>query len=238
MSESPDPLPNLGSDNRDRSVALLRAALGSVPVAGAVLSELVTNLVPNQRMDRLEKYLAELGRRLDEIVEPDRLRQLFKDATNVAMVEDGAYQAARALTEERILRIVDCVVNGITSDDADSLLKRRVLLTLGDLDDQHLAILHAYASRSFHAVDKLRPRQVATLGRPPTLKELEGTMLWVSAMGKLAQMGLIEFKAKLKAINNLHPVPQYDSRGRPEGSYELTSFGAKLLVSAGLLSEA
>jgi len=189
-------------------------------------------------MDRLEKYLAELGRRLDEMAEPDSLRQIFQDATNVAMVEDGAYQAARALTEERILRIVDCVVNGITSDDADGLLKRRVLLTLAELDDQHLAILHAHASRSYRAVDKLRPRQVASLGRPATSKQVEDTTLWLSGIGKLSHMGLLQFKPKLKAIDNLHPVPQYDTQGRPEGVYEITIFGTKLLISAGLLSDA
>jgi hypothetical protein len=62
-------------------------------------------------------------------------------------------------------------------------------------------------------------------------------MLWHSALGKLEQMALLDFKPKLKAIDNLHPVPQYDSQGRPEGSHQITSFGAKLLVSAGLVSE-
>lgn len=237
MSDGPTRLPYLGPDNRDRSVAILRAALGSVPVAGAVLSELITNLVPNQRMDRLEKYLAELGRRLDEIAEPDSLRQMFQDATNVAMIEDGAYQAARALTEERILRIVNCVVNGVTSDDVDGLLKRRLLLTLAELDDQHIAILHAHASRSYRAVDKLRPRQVASLGTPATSKQAGDMTLWLSGIGKLLQMGLLDFKPKLKAIDNLHPVPQYDNQGRPEGFYQITIFGTKLLISAGLLSE-
>jgi len=189
-------------------------------------------------MDRLERYLTELARRLDGIAQPDRLRELFNDQTNVALVEDGAYQAARALTQERIERIADCVAHGVSAEHVDSLLKRRILTTLGELDDQHLAILRAHAVRSFHAVDKLRPRAVATLGRPPSLKELEGTMLWHSALGKLERMALLDFKPKLKAIDNRYPIPQYDSHGRPEGSYQITSFGNQLLVASGLASEA
>ncbi|OOG66731.1 hypothetical protein B0E45_26195 [Sinorhizobium sp. A49] len=237
MSDGPARLPHLGTDKRDVGVAVLRAVAGSVPLAGAVLSELVTNLVPDQRMDRLEKYLTELARRLDEVAQPDRLRELFDDPTNVALMEDGAYQAARAITGERIQRIVDCVAYGIAAGEVDNLLKRRVLTTLGELDDQHLAILRAHSIPSYRAVDRLRPRPVATLGRPPSLKELEGTMLWYSALGKLERMALLDFKPKLKAIENLYPVPQYDREGRLEGTYQITSFGSQLLVSAGLARE-
>lgn len=237
MSDRLVSLPDLGADSRDRSVAVLRAVLGSVPVAGAVLSELITNIVPNQRMDRLERYLKELAMRLEAIGPSERLGQRFQDATNVALVEDGAHQAARALTEERILRIVDCVANGISSDDTDHLLKRRLLLTLGDLDDQHLAILHAHANWSASAVERLRPKQVATLGRPSTLKEVEGLTLWQSALGKLEQLALLYFKPKLRATDAYPPFPLYDSQGRPQGHYQITRFGVQLLVSVGLASE-
>jgi hypothetical protein len=237
-SDTPNNTPDdLGPNKKDVAVAVLRAVLGSVPVAGAVLSELISNIIPNQRMDRIERYLAGLGHRLEAATSAEHLRTLLVDPTNIALVEDGAYQAARALSPERIERITACVVHGVLTDSVSSLLKRRVLWALGELDDQHLAILRAYATPGFHAVDKLRPRPPISLGRPATLEEQEAVGLWHSALGKLEQMALLDFIPKLKPIDNKYPVPQYDSRGKPEGSYRVTVFGVSLLVAAGLASE-
>ncbi len=235
---APNQMPDdLGPDRKDVAVAVLRAALGSVPVAGAVLSELISNIIPNQRIDRIERYLEGLGRKLEAATSAEHLRSLLVDPTNVALVEDGAFQAARALGPERIEQITACVVHGVLSDSTSSLLKRRVLWALGELDDQHLAILSAYATSGYHAVQRLRPRPTATLGRPSTLQEQEAVTLWRSALGKLEQMALLDFIPKLKAIDNRFPVPQYDSRGKPEGSYRPTVFALALLVAAGLASE-
>ncbi|OWV79844.1 hypothetical protein ATY78_08850 [Rhizobium sp. R635] len=202
-----------------------------------MLSELISNIIPNQRIDRIERYLEGLGRRLEAATSADHLRSLIVDPTNIALVEDGAIQATRALSPERIEQITACVVQGVLSESTSTLLKRRVLGALGDLDDQHLAILKAYATPGFHAVATLRPQSKATLGRPPTLLEQEADGLWHSAIGKLEQMALLDFIPKLKAVDNRYPVPQYDSRGKPEGTYRPTVFGLALLVAAGLATE-
>ena len=56
--------PALGSNASDRLAALLRSTTGLVPGAGAALAEIITALIPNQRIERIEKYLLYLHEEL------------------------------------------------------------------------------------------------------------------------------------------------------------------------------
>ena len=54
----------LNSRSVDHLTALVRGAVGTVPMFGPLLAEVITVTIPNQRIDRVAKFSEELERRL------------------------------------------------------------------------------------------------------------------------------------------------------------------------------
>ena len=55
---------SLQSQSVDYVVLAAKAVLGAVPFAGSLLAELAGTIIPNQRIDRLAKFAAELEARI------------------------------------------------------------------------------------------------------------------------------------------------------------------------------
>lgn len=139
-------LPPLGATGRDRAVAVARALVGTVPYTGSLFAELITEIVPGQRVERIEDWLCHLAERLASI-EHDALRERLRQPENVALLEEGAYQAVRAISEERRQQIAELVAGGIADDRRDYVESHRVLRLLGELDDAEVIILAGYLQK-------------------------------------------------------------------------------------------
>jgi hypothetical protein len=146
MVESKYPAP-LGATGRDRAVAVARAVAGMVPVAGSLIAELITEVVPGQRQERIEDWLRHLAERLASI-EDATLQERLREPENVALFEEGAYQASRAFSEERRRQIAELVAGGIADQRRDYLEGLRVLRLLGELDDAEVIILAGYLQKN------------------------------------------------------------------------------------------
>jgi hypothetical protein len=151
--------PELGSNPRDREAALIRSLVGAIPYIGSALSEIITALIPNQRIERVEKYLLYLQQELARLV-PDNLQERIRTPAAIDLIEDGAYQAARALSDERQRYIARCVASGIAADDVDHIREKRVLGILSQLDEEEILLLDAYGSsisEGGERFERLRP---------------------------------------------------------------------------------
>jgi hypothetical protein len=137
----------LGPSGRDRTLALARAVAGMVPIAGSLIAELITEVVPGQRLERAEDWLRHLTERLTG-VEEAVLRERLRKPENVALFEEGVYQAARAFSEERRRQIAELVAGGIADDRRNQLESHRVLRLLGELDDAEVIILAGYLQKN------------------------------------------------------------------------------------------
>ena len=92
MSRDNDDNSVLGVRLADRIAAFTRGAVGAVPYIGPIVSGLVTQLISNQRLERVKAYIVELGKRVKK-VERDKLVHPRK----VDLFEDGTFQAIRSL---------------------------------------------------------------------------------------------------------------------------------------------
>lgn len=220
---------------KDRMVAATKVAVGAVPFVGGAIGELVSETIPGQRLDRVVAYLRELERRLSEIEQDDQ-KKLFSDPEKIEFVEEGGYQAARALSDDRITRIATAVANGLTSDDVESERKKRLLGLLGQLDDDELAILNAhgqsYGARGDDAWEKIRRPLPAHLGAGKS--EVDEAKLYELGKENLFRLGLLEQK-----FSFLKPgeMPEFDKQtGRFKGRLEISYLGRMLLREIGLPS--
>ena len=88
----------LDNNKTDLLVSAAKSAVGVVPIAGSLLSELVGNLIPNQRIDRLSKYVKELDDRISKIP-TEKINSLLNNDDFIDLIEEGFVQASRAITD-------------------------------------------------------------------------------------------------------------------------------------------
>ncbi|MCA6102786.1 hypothetical protein [Bradyrhizobium australafricanum] len=179
--------PDLGASGADVTVAVLRSFVSVIPGFGQALQEVVTAIVPNQRAERVEKYLVFLSGQIDRLqIAADEIKR----PESVDLIEEGAYQAVRALTDERKLQIATVVANGLASEEQSKLRQKRLLKILGDLDDQELLILQAYADDHVQSrLQDIRPPPVA-MSAPRSEKDRSDFYEW--SRDNLHQRGLIK----------------------------------------------
>ncbi|MCR6736593.1 MAG: hypothetical protein NVV83_22030 [Afipia sp.] len=234
MPEEPkNSLPALGPRIPDRFAALLRSATGVVPFIGAAIAEVVTELVPNQRADRIEKYLLYL---VDEI-EALKLKapsEQLKTPESIDLIEDGAYQAARALSDERKRYIAHAVAQGIAAEDREKLSEKRILGLIGELDDEEMLILDAFGTDDIPQ-QGLKFKQLippaATINAPREV--IDRAALYKAALVKLERLSLVDNRVKL---DNKTKLPEFDTfTGEPKGRRQISSLGRLVLRRAGLL---
>lgn len=221
--------PHLGNDERDRGTSILRAVVGMVPIGGSVLAEIVTNIIPNQRLDRIERYLQLLAKQLEE--RSADLEALKRAPEAIAAIEDGAFQAARAVTDERVRRIVSCVVDGIVESDEEEMRGRQLLDILAQLSDKELAILLAFDRSSWEAFQHLRP-PANVAGAGP--KVAEANALWAVSLEKLERLNLLLFTQKTERVSSHTAYPLFDSFGKRTGHHTISPFGRRFLQVIGI----
>jgi hypothetical protein len=191
---SADHLPSLGPSNLDRTVALARALAGMVPIAGSLIAELITEVMPGQRHERIEHWLRHLAERLASVEEAS-LRERLREPENVALFEEGAYQATRAISEERRRQIAELVAGGIADDRRDYIESHRLLRLLGELDDGEVIILAGYLQKNRQG--DFRERHANVLRDLPThpgssRDELDADTVRKAGRQHLVQLGLLD----------------------------------------------
>jgi hypothetical protein len=144
--ERPTVAPPLGATARDRSVALTKGAVGMIPIGGSIFAEIIGQIIPEQRAQRLETYVRYLDRKLSELSE-DEARSRMSDPENIALFEEGAFQSARAISDERRERIAKLVILGITGEQKDKLEAKRLLGLFGLIDDDQVIILASHLQK-------------------------------------------------------------------------------------------
>lgn len=239
MTDDDGASPPLGETWRDRGVAVVRGAVGMVPVAGSICAEIVGQMIPNQRLDRLETYLRYLNGRL-EAFDDTGLRARLIRPESVDLFEDGVHQAVRSLSDERKRYIAELVASGMTSDNAEQLRSKRLLGLLAAIDDDQIIILtselHKHQTdQEFHNLHRavLEPRS-AHLGSGRD--ELDAATAHREARMHLARLGLLQPQFKKPRRGEL---PEFDENtGMMKASgYKLTSLGVMLLKRIGLANE-
>ena len=133
----------LDNDWRDRAAIVTKVAASLVPVVGGPLAELVTEVIPRLRQDRIVEYLRELDTRLTSL-EREKADGFLADAERIDLIESGGHHAARATSSERISRLAEIVFRGLVTDEANLVRRKRLIGLFGEIDDDEFLLLNAY----------------------------------------------------------------------------------------------
>ncbi len=135
---------DLGAKKADYLAIISKGALGAIPIVGSLAAEVIGDLIPNQRIDRIEAFLRALDEKVKEL-DKQKFETEFKKPEFIDLLEDGFLQAVRALSTERIDYIATLVSKRLSDEQADHLKYKKLLSILGQLDDAEVLHLINYS---------------------------------------------------------------------------------------------
>lgn len=223
----------LEDDYRDQAVAIGKGLVSLVPFVGGPLGEIIGAVVPNQRADRIATFVRALDEYIKTFAEETR-NGLAASKAKIDLIEEGGYQAARAISPERIVQITEAVARGLVEDDADVLRRRRLLVILGELDDDEVALLNAYG-RSYAGADRDAFNRIGRPERPhmrSSVEVREADRLYQVGKQHLLRLDLLERNYGSVKKGQL---PEFDSKaGDFKHTVEISYLGRLLLKEIGM----
>ena len=230
----------VSSNKSDLIASAGKSVVGAVPFVGPLLSELVDSLIPNQRVDRLTKYVTELERRLSA-TEEQNLRLKVQNEEYLTLIEDGYIYASRAITDERRFYIASIVARGLTHEEIDVNSSKYLLRLLSELNDTEVIWLRFHLDPTIGGDRDFREKHANVLGPARAYigapeSELNKSALQDSYKDHLERLGLIRSHIR---TDHETGMPNFDSiSGKPEVSYrDITQLGRMLLHQIGIIDE-
>jgi hypothetical protein len=216
----------------DQVVSLAKGIVGAVPYIGPIVAEVIGAIIPNQRADRITRFLEILDERVAEI-EQGHLAAKMRDEQFVDLFEDSLHQASRAISDERKQYIATLLKNSITNEELSHAEEKTLLNLLGQLSDPEIIILQWYGMQPTRGDNEFfeRHRSIlqgsqAYIGAPQP--DLDRAAVHEAFRQNLASLGLIRTRFSKPPGNQL---PEFDpDTGMMKASgYGVTALGRLLL---------
>ena len=221
----------------DHVATMLKGTVGACPIAGPMFAELFGALIPNQQIDRLARYVQIMDVRLRD-VDNALLRSQLANENFTDLMEEGARQAVRAVSDERRTHIADLMIHTLRRADVNYIQAKHLLRLLGEINDIELIRLGAYAQTAAHDYEAYREKHYIALdcsepeyGAPP--EDWIKFTICKSYDEHLAQLGLLTVKQRVNRRNNQVELDPFTGAFKKAG-YAMTSLGNLLLRHVGI----
>lgn len=225
----------LQTNRTDGVVATAKAVFGMIPVAGSVISEVVGEVIPNQRMDRLVRFVEKLGEKVEHLDEAV-FREHATHPDGVNLIEDGCFLAARAKSDDRLDQIASIVANGLSAEEQKRLEADKMLWLLEKLNDVEVILFRGSLPQTREEYDmdaEFRSVHASVLSpksphRGAEQSEVEEAALFDSYRKHLIELNLMKVRFKKPKRNEF---PEFDEKtGMMKASgRELTLLGRMFL---------
>jgi len=129
-----DDLKNNATDIR---ASLYKGITGAIPIAGPIISEIISSIIPNQRIDRISVFLGQLNERVSQNEQETlKINKYFID-----LLEDGIIQASRALSDRRNKYIAIFLSKSKNITEENYTAKKKLFHILEELTDRDIDVL-------------------------------------------------------------------------------------------------
>lgn len=222
---------DLNTNSTDIIVSGISAAVGIIPVAGGLMSEIVQNIIPNQREDRIVKFISDLSDELEKTkFSLEKLKLKFENQKYGTFTYNCLRDIVNDVYDEKIEYYRNLCVNAITNDEKNLIHCERILKILSELDYYEILYLKFYSDVSIAGTetmkevtsklgfDILKPNYYMSMSEDERDEETYKQI----TLNNLCNTGLLQREVKL--VNN----------GRREHiSYKITTLGRLILKKIG-----
>ena len=224
---------NLASNEVDKGVVILKGITGTIPFIGPIISEIIGDIIPKQRIDRISEFLYILNDKLLKLeISQEELNIKMKKEPYINLLEEGIWQASKASSIKRKEYISSILANGIDSENLHEVEENILLSILSQLNDSEIIILYSYARR-VRRDSEFRRQYKHILTKPvthlsSTQEEFDKETIYNTYRGKLVNLNLLrrDFNKPKKG-----EIPDFDEKtGMMKASgYTLTPLGRLFL---------
>ncbi|NIO19874.1 MAG: hypothetical protein GTN76_03830, partial [Candidatus Aenigmarchaeota archaeon] len=142
---------DIKTTKKDLMVSFTKGVIGAAPFLGPLAAEVIENIIPNQRIDRIASFIEILDKKVAKL-DRDRIKAKFTNPGFIDLLEDGFFQVARALTEERKEYIASIIKNSLSEEQVEYVEYKKLLSLLSELNDIEVIILNSH--ERFHMDDQ------------------------------------------------------------------------------------
>lgn len=224
----------------DHIMTIARATISAIPTVGPLITELAVSIIPNQRLDRIAKFVAELGKKLHDLEIRQAVMDQLKDEHFTDLLEEGVRQAGHSLSNERRQYLAAVIAKSLSSERIQYMESRHLLRILNEVNDIEIVWLRSYLISTLQGDETFRNkhRQVlspiaATFGSSQAV--VDQATLQKSYKAHLCELGLLE---ETYRIDHKTKQPKFGSNGKQEvQGYQITGLGRLLLRTIGFSGE-
>ena len=229
MSKNDDLEPNITDD----IVSIGKGIVGIAPIFGPMIGEVIGQIIPRQRVDRITEFIKLLDVRLSELeMDRDKLAKKMAEEPYVNLFEEGLWQAARSSSQERKEYIASLLANGLTDEALNDIQQGVLLSLLGELNDIEILKLYQYTIKA-RTDEKFQDKHLVMLAGPHAHMGSNTDITNQSTVHKtykekLVRLGLLKREYKKPKRGEL---PEFDEKTGmiKEKSVSLTPLGRLLL---------
>lgn len=136
----------LSPNRRDRLVSVAKATAAAVPFVGGVISELLTETIPELRFDRAVTFIRELDEELQRLgTRLENVERNLRSEQGIDLLEEGVLQASRSVSSERKLHLARLVARSLGGEELEYEQARTLLSLYRDLTDPEIIWLLFYS---------------------------------------------------------------------------------------------
>jgi hypothetical protein len=221
------------NNKTDITVTGLKGLASIIPGIGGIVSELIGQTIPGQRIDRIAEFIKMLNERISRIeIQQESINTFFID-----IFEDSALQALRALTTQRNEYLANFVTQAIGIETTQYEVKKKLIFILSELSDLDIEIL-----KSFNSFEHIRMKQKfycepLAYGPYERLSDQEKNdydakaIAWHIHVSSLEKLGLLSAEYETSQIRLNSKITQ-----PPVSGYKITTLGKLLLRSISFLN--
>jgi hypothetical protein len=129
-------LSQLEANTRDKLVSVAKAASGILPFIGTAVSELMDNVVPNLRFERVVLFLEKLDLKVSLLEHKlNNFKRNIENEEGIDLLEEGILQASRAVSEDRKIRLAFIIDKSLSQDEIRYEESKKILNIFRELTD-------------------------------------------------------------------------------------------------------
>lgn len=138
----------LESNSKDKLVSVAKAAAGALPFIGNAVSELLDNVVPNLRFERVVVFLQSLDQRVSRLDEKmEQFRANLATEEGIDLLEEGILQASRSISPVRKKRLASILETSLSEETLKYEESKKILNLFREMTDPEIIWLIYYSLR-------------------------------------------------------------------------------------------
>lgn len=140
-------LKQLDTNSTDYVVSGLKSLAGAIPFGGTFVGEILGNVIPHQRIDRIADFLKQLSSKVEQLEKNSYiwLDELKKSKDNVFLYELALRYSLETNSETLHNCFASVIFSSIQNKDSDILKNERIMKSISELNEAEIIWLIWFA---------------------------------------------------------------------------------------------